>query len=455
MIAPLGDTRPMGPRPNGLIIAAPSSGSGKTLITLGLLRALNKAGFETAPAKTGPDYIDPAFLSAAAGRPAINLDPWGMGMATLNKSIELATADATPVLVEGVMGLFDGAADGTGSTADLAALTGWPVILVVDAKRQSGSVAALIHGFMTYRSDIHVAGIILNRVGSVRHRLIIEDAVETLSNAPTILGAIREEKDIAVPSRHLGLVQASEQKNLEHIIDTAASLVAKTIDLNLVKSMFAPVKGPTDESGKQPFFQPLGQKIAIAQDVAFAFAYDGLLQYWRTIGTEILPFSPLANEAPSRDADAIYLPGGYPELHAGKLAESSAFLDGLRQAASQNKPIYGECGGYMVLGDTLIDKSGTRHKMSGLLPVTTSFENPKRALGLRSAVLQSDCLVGKTGDRFRAHEFHYTSVVDNDKHPNAVALFTVSDAKGEDLGVVGHINGSVAGSFIHLIDRAP
>lgn len=428
----------------GLILAAPSSGSGKTVTVLALLRHFRKAGVNVASRKVGPDYIDPMFHTAASGRPCINLDPWAMRPGTLTG---LADENADLLIVEGVMGLFDGAADGTGSTADLAALTGWPVVLVLDVKSQAQSAAALVHGFASFRSDIKVSGVILNRVGSPNHEAMIRTALAPLGIP--VLGALPRLEALALPDRHLGLVPAGEHDALEDFLDKAAVAVARHIDTAALHSLARPARFPS--SAKLDCLPPLGQRIAVARDAAFVFAYRHLLDGWRNQGAELLPFSPLADEPPSSHADSIYLPGGYPELHAGRLASAARFLDGLRAAASRQIPIYGECGGYMVLGRTLEDADGVTHPMAGLLPLDTSFAKRRLHLGYRRATTATATPFGPAGTPLRGHEFHYSSIAAED---TAQPLFHARDARGSDLGVLGTVRGSVMGSFLHIVDRA-
>jgi cobyrinic acid a,c-diamide synthase len=427
----------------GLIIAAPSSGSGKTTVTLGLLRHLHRSGVRAAPFKIGPDYIDPAFHAAACARESLNLDAWAMRRETFMALASSVATEADIVVGEGVMGLFDGAADGTGSTADVSRLTGWPVVLVVDAARQGASAAAAVHGFASFRDDVAVAGVVFNRVGSEGHRRILVEAAEPLGIP--VLGCIPRTPDLALPERHLGLVQASEHDGLAALLDAIADLVARHLDVGRMRDLARP--SSAGNSGEHPALAPPGGRIALARDDAFRFAYPHVLDSWRRAGADIVPFSPLADEAPNRAADAIYLPGGYPELHAGRLAANAAFLDGLRSAAERGTVLYGECGGYMVLGRGLTDADGARHAMAGLLPLETSFEAPALHLGYRALALLSDGPLGSGGTSFRGHEFHYATILDED---SAEPLFAAMDARGADLGKVGR----TAGSFIHLVDRA-
>lgn len=434
----------------GLIIAAPASGSGKTTVTLALLRALRRAGVRVGSAKVGPDYIDPAFHAAASGRPCATLDPWAMRPETLAGQVTRAGADADLVIAEGVMGLFDGATDGSGSTADLAALTGWPVILVIDARGMAASAAALLHGFATYRAGLRPVAVIFNRVGRPGHTRLLREAVGPLGIA--VLGGLPKRPALVLPERHLGLVQAGEHPNLERFLEAAADLVAAEIDLDRLQALAqpSPLADPAEGVGEAAL-PPLGQRIAVARDDAFAFSYPFVLEGWRAAGAEIGFFSPLANQAPDSAADAVYLPGGYPELHGGRLAEAESCLEGLRAAARRGAVVYGECGGYMVLGRLLIDAEGQSHAMAGLLPLETSFAEPALSLGYRNAVLCEPGALGGANARFRGHEFHYARVL---AEAGDRPLFHCRNARGEDLGLAGVRSGSVFGSFIHLIDRA-
>ena len=347
-----------------------------------------------------------------------------------------------------MMGLFDGAADGTGSAADFATAHNLPIILVVDAAKQSQSIAALVHGFVSFRPDAQVRGIILNKIGRERHETMLRDALSSLDIA--ILGAIPRDSRLELPERHLGLVQASEMTEIDTFLNSAADLVEEKLDF--VKLMeLAGQAGERSASTLRPVpLTPPAQRLAVARDVAFAFAYEHVLQGWRDAGCEISFFSPLADEAPSSDADFVFLPGGYPELHAGILAGNENFLMGLRDL-SQTTKIYGECGGYMVLGDGLIDKQGKRHQMAGLLPVTTSFADRKLHLGYRKARVAKTSPVW-AGEAMMAHEFHYTSAVDEGR---ADPLFVdVQDARGANLADMGQSVGNIAGSYLHIICEA-
>jgi cobyrinic acid a,c-diamide synthase len=435
----------------GIVLSAPATGNGKTTMTLALLRALKRRGFAIASAKVGPDYIDPAFHAAATGGPCVNLDPWAMRHATLATLVTRLEGAGDLVLCEGMMGLFDGAgaAGDRGSTADLASLTGWPVVLVVDAAAQAGSVAALLRGFASHRDDVPLAGIIFNRVGGAKHAAMLEAATRAALPELAILGAVPDQVDLNLPERHLGLVQAREHPALEAFLDRAADRVAASIDL----ARFVALARNTDLTAAAPTLPlfPLGNRIAVASDEAFTFAYPALLEGWREDGAALSLFSPLADEAPATDADAVYLPGGYPELHAGRLAGNRRFLEGVRRAAQRGAAVYGECGGYMVLGRGLIDAQGARHEMAGLLPLETSFAARRAAIGYRAMRLLGPGPLGEAGTPYRGHEFHFATIV---AEGGGDPLFAVADADGAGLGETGRIAGRVFGSFLHLIDRA-
>ncbi|WP_026481314.1 cobyrinate a,c-diamide synthase [Ahrensia sp. 13_GOM-1096m] len=426
---------------NGFMIAAPHSGSGKTTVTLGLLRALRTAGVAVAPAKAGPDYIDPAFHAFASGELCFNLDPWAM-RDDLIDDLAHKHGENRLLIVEAMMGLFDGAADGTGSAADLAEQLGLPIVFVVDCARMAQSISALVSGYMNYRPSLRFAGIVLNRVGSARHEQMLRAALKPL-DVP-ILGVVMQDADLALPSRHLGLVQAREHESLEGFLNKAGEIMGQSLDLDALTKLDAQLIS----IARPQLLPPLGQHIAIAVDDAFAFCYPHMVQGWRSAGAEISYFSPLADEGPEREADAIFLPGGYPELYAAQLAATKHFKRALRNAADRKIPIYGECGGYMVLGEAIIDADGKSHDMLGLLPLKTSFETRKRHLGYRKL----KPLDGSPWQfDLKGHEFHYSTEI---KRGVGEPLFAMRDALGNDLGEAGLRVGSVAGSYCHVIDRA-
>ncbi|MEX3014705.1 cobyrinate a,c-diamide synthase [Gymnodinialimonas hymeniacidonis] len=425
----------------GLMVSAPASGTGKTTVMLGLLRALREDGLEVQPFKSGPDYIDPAFHLAAAGRASFNLDTWAMHGGLLD-GIAAQAEGAEICVAEGSMGLYDGVAtegqSGFGSSAETARRMGWPVVLVIDAGGQAQSAAATALGFQAYAPEVPFAGVIVNRVASPRHERLIRRGMDAAGL--TVLGVLPRRGDLALPERHLGLIQAVEHPDLEAAIAGYATFLRENVDLDAIK---AAARGGALPSGALP--KPPAQRIALARDAAFSFTYPHLLEGWRAGGAEILPFSPLADEAPP-EADLVWLPGGYPELHAGRLAAASTFMEGLRRHA-ETRPVHGECGGYMALGEGLIDKEGARHQMAGLLGVSTSFEKRKFHLGYRRAVLKAGMMGFAPGAVLRGHEFHYTVVLDEPDQP----LAEVADADGNPVPETGAIRGNVTGTFFHMI----
>jgi len=430
----------------GLIIAAPASGCGKTTITLALLRAFRNAGVRVASAKAGPDYIDPGYHAAASGQVCINLDGWGMRRETLSGLVGNLGRDTDLVLCEGVMGLFDGAAGGGGSTADLAAQTGWPVVLVLDVAGQAASAAAVFEGLARHRADVDVIGVICNRVGGPGHERILKEAFAKVMPVPALIGFVPRQSSLDLPERHLGLVQATEHDALDAFLESAAALIETHVDLQRLRDG---AKASRCEPALVRPLPPLGQKVAVARDDAYAFCYPSVLNGWRDAGTAVSFFSPLADESPAADADAIYLPGGYPELHAGRLAANHIFKGGVKDAARRGAAIYGECGGYMTLGEGLVDAEGGRHEMIGLLPLETSFAARRLHLGYRRLKTQCPSFLGEAGASAMGHEFHYASVLSEGRGDS---LFLATDARGENETACGLVSGKVAGSFVHLID---
>lgn len=427
----------------GLLVSAPASGTGKTTVMLGLLRALADDGLVVQPFKSGPDYIDPAFHRAASGRASFNLDTWAMDDRLL-RGIAVEARGADLCVAEGSMGLFDGVAtqgqSGFGSSAETARRMGWPIVLVLDVGGQAQSAAATALGFKEYMPALPFAGVILNRVASPRHERLTRLGMDR-AGLP-VLGVLPRRGDLSLPERHLGLIQAVEHPDLEAAITGYAAFLRDHVDLEAIKSAAAGAALPND--GALP--SPPAQRIALAQDAAFSFTYPHLLQGWRDAGAEIAPFSPLADEAPDPQADLVWLPGGYPELHAGRLSAANTFLQGLRQHA-KTRPVHGECGGYMVLGAGLVDKDGTRHEMAGLLGLVTSYEKRKFHLGYRRAVLRDSMLGLPPATALRGHEFHYSTILDEPDAP----LADVFDADGNPVPETGSRRELVTGTFFHMI----
>ena len=430
----------------GLVIAAPRSSSGKTTITLGLLRAFARQGIAIRGLKCGPDYIDPAFHAAATATPSMNLDAWAMPPSLVASLAHEAADHADLILCEGLMGLFDGVpseAGRTGSSADIAAATGWPVVLVLDVSGQSQSAAAIALGCARFDPRITIAGVIINKVGSARHDYLIRRALSDI-DLPCF-GSVPRDASVTIPERHLGLVQAEETENLDRLLDHMADVIASHVDMNAIYT--AARLSPHERIETAPALHPPGQRIALARDAAFSFIYPHHIDSWRKAGAEIIPFSPLADEAPDPSCDICWLPGGYPELHAAPLSQALHFKNGLI-AFSQSKPVHGECGGYMTLGEIMTDAAGHDWPMLGLLGVKTSFAKRKMTLGYRDATLLHDTVLGKKGAHLRGHEFHYATIIDQG---NDDAFATVIDAYGSEPKPAGSRRGYVTGSFFHAI----
>ncbi len=437
--------------PPGLLISAPASGTGKTTVTLGVLAALRARGITAQPFKCGPDYIDPAFHTAAAGRGSVNLDSWAMAPDRL-RGLVSAAEGAEIGIAEGSMGLFDGVAApgecGIGASADIADLMGWPVVLVLDVSGQAQSAAAVALGFARMRPGVRVAGVILNKIASPRHEALARVGMEAIGMP--VFGALPRRTAMALPSRHLGLRQAEEHPDLQSFLAQAGAFVTEHLDLDAILRA-AGHRG--EEMAPLPVCPP-AERIALARDAAFSFVYPHLLDGWRRAGATIIPFSPLADEIPDASAGVCWLPGGYPELHAPRLAAAERFKAGLRTFA-ETRHVHGECGGYMAMGEALVDASGVAHPMVGLLGLRTSFEKRRMHLGYRLAELLAPVPGHPLGARLRGHEFHYATILDQPDPP----LADVRDATGARVAETGSWRptpggGGASGSFFHFMAAA-
>jgi len=436
-----------------VLVAAPRSGAGKTTVTMGLLAALRQQGREVHALKCGPDYIDAAFHTAASGTPCTNIDTWAMAPDKVAAILHRAALDCDLLVIEAAMGLFDGAAgqdDRAGAAAEVAARFSIPVLLIADIAGQAQSVGALAKGFATFDPAVDVAGVVLNNVASDRHLRMAAEGLRSAGVA--LLGWVPRRRDLTLQSRHLGLVQAREIASLEAARAALAGQLAETVDLNQIVSLARPPKGDASAApptGAAGIIDPPGQRVALASDDAFAFTYAHVVADWRARGAEITPFSPVADAPPPATCDSCWLPGGYPELHAGRLAEATQFMDGLRRFA-ETRPVHGECGGYMVLGQTLEDADGQTHPMAGLLGHSTSFAAPKLHLGYRRAMLLADSALGPRDTVIRGHEFHYSTL---SAPAGDEELLQLQDAEGTELSGGGYRRGRVSGTYFHAIAR--
>jgi cobyrinic acid a,c-diamide synthase len=398
------------------LIAAPCSGSGKTLLSLCLAAVIRARGDTLQAFKVGPDYLDPQLLGAVAGRPCRNLDPLLCGEEWVRRAYRWHGGRAGRVLVEGVMGLFDGRGAGSeGSSAAVADLLGLPVVLVVEASRQAGSLAALVRGFRDHGPPrVALAGVVLNRVASERHRHLLAEALATLG--VPLLGVLPNHPALELPSRHLGLLPPGELGDLAERQRIWARLAQEHLDLKRLWPLLEPPTGAPDP--QDPIRWCLGQAeehqsptgaeaplpVAIAADGAFHFRYPEAQELLLACGLRPLPWSPLADEPLPQDCRAVLLPGGYPELHAEQLAAGRRSLDALAGAARSGLPIVAECGGLLLLGQELEDGSGRAHPMAGLLPF--SARRGPLSLGYRTAMPNADGLLVRRGEALCGHEFH-------------------------------------------------
>jgi cobyrinic acid a,c-diamide synthase len=396
----------MSPR---LLIGGISSGVGKTTFTVGLCRALLRRGLRVAVFKCGPDYLDPTYHRSASRSPVHNLDSWLMPPEVLHDTFARNAAHADISLIEGVMGLFDGASPtaSTGSSADIAAILGAPIVLVFDASGMARSSAALLRGFCEFEPDIAPKAAIANRIGSAGHLELLRRAAPPIP----ILGGLPKNEAQRFPERHLGLVAAAEL-DLEPTIEAWADLVEahcevealialareapqlKAAEVELVSSLVSRVPAPAC-------------RIGIALDEAFHFYYDENLRLLRAAGATLVEFSPLtAAELP--EVDALYIGGGYPELHATRLASNRVLLAQIHAHAAQGKPIYAECGGLMYLAEALVDRAGRRHELVGVIPGAAIMQDKLQALGYVEVETCTDSPLGAAGTRYRGHQFRYS-----------------------------------------------
>jgi cobyrinic acid a,c-diamide synthase len=426
-----------------VVIAAPASGSGKTTVATGLMGALQRAGHTLAPFKVGPDFIDPGYHALAVGRPGRNLDPVLVGEELVGPLYRHGSAGANIAVVEGVMGLFDGRiepnATGTarGSTAHVATLLGAPVILVVDARGQSHSIAALLHGFSTFDTSVRIAGVILNRVGSPRHEEVLRQSCEQ-AGVP-VFGAIPRTDELSVPSRHLGLVTAIEHgRQAQVAVEAMSELVNRHIDLAGIAATAA--SRVTDEPWSPTSAAPVARDVtvALAAGKAFSFGYTEHAELLRAAGANVVEFDPLAEALPPRTA-ALVVPGGFPEQFSTELSGNDVGRQQIRNLAATGAPVHAECAGLTYLVDDL-----DGYPMCGVLSGSARFTD-RLTLGYRDAVAVADSPLHAVGDRVVGHEFHRTAVTFTDSYQPAWAY------RGHEVDTVrdGAVHRGVHASYLH------
>ena len=421
---------------SAFLIGAAHSGSGKTLLTLGLLKALTRRGMDVQPFKCGPDFIDPTLHHLAAGRTSINLDLSMMGREGCLAAHARHAKGREAVVVEGVMGLFDG---GSASSASLAHCLDLPVVLVIDVRSAAESVAAVIKGFELLDPRLTIAGVICNRVGSSRHRELIEAAVREHCTVP-IVGFFPRDLDFTMPSRHLGLHMGHELQQHDEWLDRLADAIERNIDLEQL--LRATTRGFEEHEPSRPRFAGSPCRLAVAKDEAFCFYYQENFDILRDLGFELIDFSPLHDPLLPAGVCGVYLGGGYPELHAEKLAANVSMRDSLRQFAEAGGFVYGECGGFMYMTRELIGLDGARFPMSGIFDIEVCMKDRLSRLGYRQPVLLEDCCLGKAGESFYGHEFHYSDI--RYRNPDIDHLYTLAGQQE------GCRRGNALGSYIHL-----
>jgi cobyrinic acid a,c-diamide synthase len=468
-----------------LVIAGTHSGSGKTSLTLALTRALARRGLRVQTFKVGPDFLDPTYLALASGRPCYNLDGWMAGQDHVRGLFEQAAADADCALVEGVMGLFDGADAATdeGSTAEIARWLDAPILLVANVHGMGRSIAALVKGFTGFAADLRFAGVVANHCGSERHAAWLADSLRAAA-LPPLAGAIPRGAFPELAHRHLGLVTADREQLSEALLDDLATalerylsleglfpeLLLRQVNRSIVNRSIVVMPDPGSGPGRalirhpelhwtpavagvtnaEPSRAPARVRIAVARDAAFHFYYRALFDALVAAGCEPAFFSPLADRRLPVGISGLYLGGGYPEAHAEALAANGEMLAAIRAYAASGKPLYAECGGLMYLSEGLVEE-GRFHPFLGILPARTRMLSGKKALGYVEVTLTADSLWGQSGDVVRGHEFHYSELIgDPAADPAWRRVYALSRRRSDIVEAEGFQKGAILASYTHL-----
>ncbi len=436
-------------------VAGTHSGVGKTTIACGLMAALVRRGLTVQPFKVGPDFIDPSFHRAICQRPSINLDSWMMGHDGVRSTFDRWSAGAAAVIVEGVMGMFDGSSGvgGSGSTADAVQTLGLPVVLVVDASHMAGSAAALVHGYASLDKRVSVAAVIANRVGNPKHLQMVKEAVESETGIP-VVGGLPRTAELTIPERHLGLVSAEEHTSLSSWTQNLADFIETHLELDQLLGLTMTVgsgTSPGSTSRHSSSVSPAQKAVvAVARDAAFSFYYEENLRALVHAGGVLREFSPLANEPVPESAHAVYLGGGFPEMYGERLSGNERSARSIRQAHQAGMPIYAECGGLAYLCEALeVPREETRFPMVGIVPGRAVLQERLQALGYREAVLQQPSILGPAGTVLRGHEFHYTCW-EAPTGREQQGVYALQDSEGRLLGKEGFQNGSLLASYVHV-----
>jgi cobyrinic acid a,c-diamide synthase len=398
----------MGESVKGFVIAGPSSSAGKTTVSLALMAALRRKGLHVQPFKCGPDFIDTGHHTRVCGRPSRNLDGWMLSDQTNRSIFHSAAQGADVCVVEGVMGLFDGASgkSSAGSTAGIAKLLDLPVVLVVDVSAMAGSAAAVVHGFETFDPALRLAGVIFNKAGGPAHAQMLGEAMESVCSTP-LFGCLPRDEKIQIPERYLGL--HTENLLTEETISLLASIAESNLDLTRLLASLPDIQVPA--AGKTPMGR-CDVRIGVARDRAFSFYYEDNLDALRACGAEIVEFSPLSDAQLPASIDALYFGGGYPELHAGHLSGNREMLAAIRGFGEKGGPIYAECGGLMLLGEEVVNRDGQSFPMAGLLPLRVRMTDRLVKFGYAEVTLNADSLWGVAGAKARGHSFHCSTITE-------------------------------------------
>jgi cobyrinic acid a,c-diamide synthase len=445
-------------RSSAFLIAAPQSGSGKTTVALAIMAALRRRGLAVSPFKCGPDFIDPGYHRLVTGRPSINLDGWMCPEAFVAETFRLHSVGADVAVIEGVMGLFDGlgASSSEGSSAQIAAITGSPVVLVVNARGMAASAAALVKGFAEYDPRVRLAGVIFNNVGSAAHARLLKQALSEALPQVAVIGCIPRDESLAIPARHLGLVTAEDNPLPPEFLERLADLAEQHLDLDALVGLKIPpgpplIKGgvftaPPFEKGGLGGISPV--RIAVARDSAFCFMYEDNLRLLREAGAEIVAFSPLDDCDLPQDLDGIYLPGGYPELYAEGLAANGTMRSAILAAVESDMPVYAECGGFIYLTEGLeATESAASLDFIGVFPVRARMLPKRKALGYRQVEFGTDSVIAAAGGSARGHEFHYSEI---GGMPLQLERCYRVTRPGQELGGEGYRYRNCLASYIHL-----
>ena len=433
-----------------LVIAGSSSGVGKTSLALGLARALARQGLRVQTYKAGPDFLDPTYLRLASGRTCYNLDGWMTSRSYVRDLLARVSADADVTIVEGVMGLFDGASPATlqGSTAELAAWLDAPVVLVANAHGAARSLAALVHGFASFEPSVRVAGIVANQGGSARHRSWLSEALSS-RDLPPLIGMIPRGALPTLPSRHLGLVTADQSGLDGRLLDELADACQEHLDIGRLLERARSAGGIQMRSAKSTA-PSCRIRLGIARDEAFHFYYPDNLEVLESRGVVSIPFSPLSDDRLPENVDALYFGGGYPELHAARLAGNRPLLAAVRQFADRDGCIYAECGGLMYLGRSLTTSDGCRYPLAGVIPIDTAMRRSARMLSYVEAALATDSLWGPAGQAYRGHEFHYSEIVEDGARAEGWRPAYRVRRRGSEPAEAGYAKGRILAGYAHL-----